>query len=203
MCRLGGEKPPRLLKYSMWGLRLNVCTGKSMVAVDTLPMAKRAERGEQGSCPSPYRSHHVSQQINPDLHFTFTLYFYTLELRCRLPMTWSVHGRIRVVCERLQGWMRSDGMWLGMMGLLMVEERSSSRMCHKVFALSLGGAFAQWCYGSGWKMTCGTARQYAHMQTCKQLTLAGHFETSSVHEKTSHKYSAILIQSDVKYTQTL
>lgn len=142
-----GEKPPRLLKYSTWGLRLNVCTGKSMVAVNILPTAKRVERAEQGrtgacagTCPPPYRSHQVSQQINPNLHFTFTLYFYTPELRCHLPRTWSVRGRIRVVCERLQGWMRSDGMWLGMMGLLMVEERSSSRMCHKVLALSRGGA---------------------------------------------------------------
>ncbi len=32
---------------------------------------------------------------------------------------------------------------------------------------------------------------------------AGHFETSSVHGNTSRKYSVILIQSDVKYTQTL
>lgn len=90
MCRLRGEKPSRLLKYSTWGLRLNVCTGKSIAQVNILPMAKRVERGEQGcmeagadTCPPLYRSHQVSQQINPDLHFTFTLYFYTPELTLR------------------------------------------------------------------------------------------------------------------------
>lgn len=52
----------------MWGLRLNVCTGKSMVAVDTLPVAKRAERGEQslteaGATPALLHTGHITYRI--------------------------------------------------------------------------------------------------------------------------------------------
>lgn len=78
----GGKKPPRLLQYSTWGLRLNVCTGKSIVAVNILPTAKRVERGEQGTPPAHLRTGHVTyrSKLIPTsiLHSHFI--FYTLEL---------------------------------------------------------------------------------------------------------------------------
>lgn len=106
MCRLGGEKPPRLLKYSTWGLRLNVCTGKSMVAVNTPPIwlseARRGEQGrtEAGETPAHLHTGHItySSKLIPTSillsHFIFTRRNYVAVYQghdlCVAVFEWSV-----------------------------------------------------------------------------------------------------------------